>query len=189
MDAVTPLLPPQLFGMRDRVDATHLPPFFLIANGVECAVVGCAEGHGPFVTHLAAHGPRLRESDGLFALVLPGSESPFDVQYTIDGPVTRIPLFVPDTPTEPGGEPIAISVRGGGDVSLRDVFPRFRESGGVLLAELDNVPSAIRLPTPRTFSTNRLADGAVIVVLVMGTVWWLLRNRAKRVTIAATPKP
>ena len=132
---------------------------------------------------------RLRESDGLFALVLPGSESPFDVQYTIDGPVTRIPLFVPDTPTEPGGEPIAISVRGGGDVSLRDVFPRFRESGGVLLAELDNVPSAIRLPTRRTFSTNRLADGAVIVVLVMGTVWWLLRNRAKRVTIAATPKP
>ena len=132
---------------------------------------------------------RLRESDGLFALVLPGSDSPFDVQYTIDGPVTRIPLFVPDTPTEPGGEPIAISVRGVGDVSLRDVFPRFRESGDVLLAELGNVPSAIWLPTRQTFSTNRLADGAVIVVLVLGTAWWLLRNRAKRVTVAATPKP
>ena len=132
---------------------------------------------------------RLRESDGLFALVLPGSESPFDVQYTIDGPVTRIPLFVPDTPTEPGGEPVAISVRGAGDVSLRDVFPRFRESGGVLLAELDNVPSAIRLPSRRTFSTNRVADGAVIVVLVMGTALWLLRNRIGRVKVAPNVEP
>ena len=131
---------------------------------------------------------RLREWDGLSELVLPGSGSPFDVQYTIEGPVARIPLFVPDTPTEPGGKPIAIRVRGVGDVSLRDVFPRFRESGGELLAELDNVPSAIWLPNRRTFSTNRLADGAVMVVLVMGTSWWLLRNRARRVTAAMTPK-
>ena len=126
---------------------------------------------------------RLRESDGLFELVLPGSRSPFDVQYTVDGPVARIPLFVPDTPTEPGGKPVEIRVRGVGDVSLEDVFPRFRESGGELLARLDNVPSAIWLPSRRTLSTNRLADLAVIFVLVMGTAWWLLRNRLKRVTV------
>ena len=126
---------------------------------------------------------RLRERDGLSELVLPGSGSPFDVQYTIDGPVVRIPLFVPDTPTEPGGKPIAIRVRGVGDLSLRDVFPRFRESGGELLAGLDNVPSAIWLPSRRTLSTNRLADLAVIFVLVMGTAWWLIRNRLKRVTV------
>ncbi len=131
---------------------------------------------------------RLRETDGLFELVLPGSGSPFDVQYTIDGPVTRIPLFVPDTPTEPGGQPVEIRVRGVVDVSLKDVFPRFRESGGELLAQLDNVPSAIWLPSRRTFSTNRLADLVVIVVLVMGTAWWLLRNRTRRVTGATNPK-
>ena len=132
---------------------------------------------------------RLRESDGLFELVLPGSRSPFDVQYTIDGPVTRIPLFVPDTPTEPGGKPVEIRVRGVADVSLKDVFPRFHESGGELLAELDNVPSAIWLPSRRTLSTNRLADLAVIVVLVMGTAWWLLRNRIRRVTVAPNVEP
>ncbi len=127
---------------------------------------------------------RLRESDGLFELVLPGSRSPFDVQYTVDGPVARIPLFVPDTPTEPGGKPVEIRVRGVGDVSLKDAFPRFRESGGDLLAELDNVPSAIWLPSRRTLSTNRVADLTVIVVLVMGTALWLLRNRMRRVTVA-----
>lgn len=127
---------------------------------------------------------RLRESDGLFELVLPGSRSPFDVQYTVDGPVARIPLFVPDTPTEPGGKPVEIRVHGVGDVSLKDAFPRFRESGGDLLAELDNVPSAIWLPSRRTLSTNRVADLTVIVVLVMGTALWLLRNRMRRVTVA-----
>ena len=127
---------------------------------------------------------RLRESDGLFELVLPGSRSPFDVQYTVDGPVARIPLFVPDMPTEPGGRPVEIRVRGVGDVSLEDVFPRFRESGGELLAGLDNVPSAIWLPSRRTLSTNRVADLAVIVVIVMGTALWLLRNRMRRVTVA-----
>ena len=131
---------------------------------------------------------RLRERDGLSELVLPGSGSPFDVQYTIEGPVARIPLFVPDTPTESGGKPIAIRVRGVGDVSLRDVFPRFRESGGELLAELDNVPSAIWLPSRRTLSTNRLADLAVIVVLVMGTALWLLWNRTRRISVAKNPK-
>ncbi len=132
---------------------------------------------------------RLLESDGLFELVVPGSRSPFHVQYTIDGPVTRIPLFVPDMPTEPGGKPVEIRVRGVADVSLKDVFPRFRESGGELLAQLDNVPSAIWLPSRRTLSTNRLADLAVIVVLVMGTALWLLRNRTRRVTVAMNPKP
>ncbi len=127
---------------------------------------------------------RLRESDGLIELVLPGSRSPFDVQYTVDGPVTRIPLFVPDTPTAGGEKQVEIRVRGVGDVSLKDVFPRFRESGGELLAELDNIPSAIWLPSRRTLSTNRLADLAVIVVLVIGTAWWLLRNRISRVTVA-----
>ncbi len=127
---------------------------------------------------------RLRESDGLFELVLPGSGSPFDVRYTIDGPVTRVPLFVPDTPTEPGGKPVEIRVRGVGDVSLKDVFPRFQESGGELLAELANVPSAIWLPSRRTLSTNRLADLAVIVVLVIGTALWLLRTRMRRVAVA-----
>ncbi len=67
---------------------------------------------------------RLRERDGLSELVLPGSGPPFDVQYTIEGPVARIPLFVPDTPTESGGKPIAIRVRGVGDfpfeMSFRD---------------------------------------------------------------------
>ena len=98
-------------------------------------------------------------------------------------------LFVPDTPTEPGGKLVEIRVRGVADVSLNDVFPRFRENGGELLAQLENVPSAIWLPSRRTLSTNRIADLAVIVVLVMGTALWLLQNRTRRVTVAMNPKP
>ena len=49
--------------MRDRINLPLLPPFVLVAHGVERTVVGGAEGHGPFVTHLAAHGPRLGVAD------------------------------------------------------------------------------------------------------------------------------
>jgi hypothetical protein len=41
--------------MRDRVDAAHFPPFFLIANGMESSVVGGTKRHGPLVTDLATH--------------------------------------------------------------------------------------------------------------------------------------
>jgi len=48
-----------LLGVHNRVDTTFFPPLLLVAHGVEGTVVGGAEGHGPFVTHLAAHGAGL----------------------------------------------------------------------------------------------------------------------------------
>ncbi len=40
--------------MTDRIDAPLLPPFLLVANPVECAVMCGAEGYHPFIAHLAA---------------------------------------------------------------------------------------------------------------------------------------
>ncbi len=57
-DRLAPPLPPQQCSVHHRVNAPPLPPLSLIAHGMEGTVVGGAEGHGPFVTHLAAHGPR-----------------------------------------------------------------------------------------------------------------------------------
>ena len=45
--------------MDDRINLTFLPPPLFIPHGMERAMVGGAEGHGPRVAHLAAHGPRL----------------------------------------------------------------------------------------------------------------------------------
>ncbi len=52
-----------MLGVPDRVNLKFFPPFLLIAHGVEGTVVGGAEGHGPFVTHLAAHGAGLGKTD------------------------------------------------------------------------------------------------------------------------------
>ncbi len=48
--------------MSERVDAPFLPPFLLVANPVECAVMCGAEGHNPLVAHLAAQSPRLSKA-------------------------------------------------------------------------------------------------------------------------------
>ncbi len=45
--------------MSDRIDAPILPPSLFVADPVECAVMGGAEGHHPLVAHLAAQGTRL----------------------------------------------------------------------------------------------------------------------------------
>ncbi len=45
--------------MSDRIDAPILPPPLFVTDPVECAVMRGAEGHHPFITHLAAQGPGL----------------------------------------------------------------------------------------------------------------------------------
>ncbi len=59
MDTLAPTVPPQLLGMPDRVNTSDFPPFFLITNRMERPVMGDTKRHGPFITDLAAHGPRL----------------------------------------------------------------------------------------------------------------------------------
>ncbi len=54
MSILTPPLPPQPPGMGDRIDAALLPPFFLVAHGVEGTVVAGAEGYGPLIADLAS---------------------------------------------------------------------------------------------------------------------------------------
>lgn len=45
--------------MRDRINLPLLPPFFLVAHGMDRPVVRGAEGHDALVAYLAAHGTRL----------------------------------------------------------------------------------------------------------------------------------
>jgi hypothetical protein len=59
MSFLAPVFSPELLGVRDWINPKLLPPLLLVAHGVEGAVVGGAERHGPFVTHLAACGAGL----------------------------------------------------------------------------------------------------------------------------------
>ncbi len=58
-----PVVSPELLGVRDRINPKLLPPLLLIPHGVERAVVGHAERHGPLVAYLSAHGAGLGITD------------------------------------------------------------------------------------------------------------------------------
>lgn len=128
----------------------------------------------------------LRERAGLFELLVRGAASPMRLRYRVDGAVRRLPVFVPDVPAVGRGR-VEIRVAGANGASLADGFPRFERDSLGLVARLDNVPSAIRLPRSGGWSTNRLADTLVIVLLVLGTIVWTMRNRP-RSTSRGTPR-
>src|SRR5262245_33097619 len=54
---------PELTGDLDWIDASLLPPGFLIADAMHCAVMRTAERHCKFVARFAAERARLHKSD------------------------------------------------------------------------------------------------------------------------------
>lgn len=104
------------------------------------------------------------------------------VRYEITGDISRIPLPVPDIPIEHGAGGVRIALTGvSSEASLTDGFPRLtRESDGTAVARLDNLPGFVRLPPNQDeWSTNRLADAAVLLLVVASTLYWLGRRRSR----------
>jgi hypothetical protein len=104
------------------------------------------------------------------------------LRYQITGQISRIPLPVPDSPLQPGAGSVRITLTGvGREASLRDGFPRLtREPDGSVQAQLENFPGFVRLPPNRAeWSTSRLAEETVVLLVVAGTLYWLHRRRAR----------
>lgn len=131
----------------------------------------------------------LEESSGTYRFALPVLDRRIIVRYVyhVAGDGTRIPIFVPDQPTDPDStRGIRIRVIGYGDnVRLADGFPRWsRQPDGSILATPANVPSFLHLPRrDGPIPASRVADVVVIALIAAGSGWWLatrLRARGPR---------
>ena len=100
------------------------------------------------------------------------------VEYRVAGDLNRIPVFVPNVPTDPGNSRVELRVRGYTNAAaLRDAFPRFVADGGTMISRPDNLPSFVLLPTGTGLWTNRVADAFVLVLVVVGSLVWYRRQR------------
>lgn len=108
------------------------------------------------------------------------AEQVVSVRYVVTGNLARIPVLIPGVPTIPGVSGVRIRIYGiGPDANLRDAFPRLeRAADGGVTAQPDNLPSFIRLPPAGgSWSTNRVAEAAVVLLVLFATAFWLLRRR------------
>ena len=127
-------------------------------------------------------GHRLTPTRGLYELVTDGGDTTVTVRYEVTGALERIPLFVPDVPTNPGVSQVSIRVRGlAPTTAIADGFPRFTADGdSAVVARPENVPSFILLRPRSALSTNRLADAFVALLVVGATAFWVYRRRRWR---------
>lgn len=140
---------------------------------------------------LGSYPVELEETAGTYRFAIPVLDRRVIVRYIyhVGGDGTRIPIFVPDHPTDPSlTRGIRIRVIGlEHDVAVADGFPRWtRSADGTLVATPANVPSFLHLPrADRPMPVSRIADLTVITLVVLGTVWWVgLRVRASRLARA-----
>ena len=104
------------------------------------------------------------------------------IRYEVSGELSRIPLAVPDVPTEPGTGGVRISLRGfSARAALAGGFPRFElRDDSTAVAELDNVPGFVRLPPDQgQWSVNRISEIVVVLLVVLASSYWLLRQRRR----------
>ncbi len=104
------------------------------------------------------------------------------LRYRITGEISRIPIAVSDVPFESGSVGVHIAVRGvSPNASLRDGFPRLSwASDGSAMLDLDNLPSFVRLPPSQgEWSANWIADLAVVLLVLVSSLYWLYRRRSR----------
>ncbi len=122
----------------------------------------------------------LSRTDGSLEFVIsvpPGGRVETHVEYRVAGDLNRIPVFVPNVATDPRNSRVELRVRGySNTAALRDAFPRFVADGGTMISRPDNIPSFVLLPAGTGLSTNRAADVFVLVLVVVGSLMWYLRQ-------------
>ena len=129
----------------------------------------------------------LSGDDGAVAFTIPaapGGSSTTEIEYSVSGDLARIPIFVPNVPTDPGRSRIELRVRGYVHRdAVRDAFPRFSTVDDAIVSRPENLPSFVLLPIGSGLATNRVADALVAFLVLMGTALWARRHwrlRAQR---------
>ncbi len=122
------------------------------------------------------------------------SDAPVVVSYTVRNPVRgqldRIPLFVAgreaeETVVQEVTAPWLIRLEGDPDVldalDLSTSLPRFVRTGDdVVTATLSSVPGLLRLSRGGALSFARIADFAVLALLLTGAIWTWRNARVRR---------
>ena len=139
---------------------------------------------GQSVELIGATQPTLSGDEGAFAFTVPAASSGASttvLEYTVSGDLTRIPIFVPNAPTDPGRGRVELRVRGYVHLdAVRDAFPRFSTVADAIVSRPENLPSFVLLPVGSGLSTNRAADALVAFLILLGTALWTLRHRRVR---------
>lgn len=128
--------------------------------------------------------PILSSDDGAIAFTIPapsGGSTTTEIEYSVSGDLVRIPIFVPNVPTDPDRSSIELRVRGYVHRdAVRDAFPRFSTVEDGIVSRPENLPSFVLLPTGSGLSTNRAADALVAFLVLLGTALWARRYRRGR---------
>ena len=157
------------------VDATRPVRFILIKLGGQEVRLDAGPGDSSIVD--------VHSKSGLYEFTVIPSNSGIrtvSVRYEVSGNVDRLPILIPDIPTDPATGTVRITIHGvPASAALNDAFPRLvRGMNGSVSATLPNVPSVVSLPAAvGDWSTNRLSDLAVALLIVLSSVLWLLRQR------------
>jgi hypothetical protein len=115
-----------------------------------------------------------------FTVTAPNPAATIEIAYSVDAGSGRIPIFVPDVPTEATRGAVVIRIAGvAEDARVKDGFPRMeRLDDGTVEARPANVPSFLILPPPAGgVGVNQVADWFVIFMLLGATGYWLWWRR------------
>lgn len=105
------------------------------------------------------------------------------VRYRLDGDVSRIPLFIPNTDIPSGETRIRFTIVGlSKDAALSDAFPDFHEEeDGSVVATPSELPSAILLPAAREKLPHENIALYVASLVAAGiVVYWAARVIERR---------
>lgn len=122
---------------------------------------------------------------GAYHLRLTG-EAPVELRYRVAGRLDRIPLFVSSPEARLAAGPVTLRVELARESSARldlgTSFPRFgRSSDGALIATLSSTPSFVRLDAAGRLSFARVADLAVVILILIAAGWAWRTARASEV--------
>ena len=107
--------------------------------------------------------PILSSDDGALALTIPapsGGSTTTEIEYSVSGDLVRIPIFVPNAPTDPDRSSIALRVRGYVHRdAVRDACPRCSTVAAGRVPAPGTPPGVVRLPTGSASATQGAARG------------------------------
>lgn len=150
------------------------PPEVLVLNAMRLP------GHRFLLLDLPDEGPPARQSvsPGLVRFTFSAGRRDtlaLAIRYRVQGPTHRIPIFVPETPTNPPSEYVEILVAGvPPDRVAPNRVPRFEAlADGTLRATPDHVPglvAVVRQDGGPSFPA--VMQWGVIAIAVAGTLFW-----------------